>query len=1158
MPEAHEPATGPGNITTDAGIQALKTPDTAIQTEPTTTSPPATPALADVSLQKPQARLAPLDVVLGALLLLLTFFLGSFAIFNADIWTHLATGRLVATGQYQFGVDPFAYTTADVLWVNQSWLFDWLIYVIHGLAGGEGLVVCKALLLVGLALVLLAMRRPEQGLWLPVIFVGLSMLTLSTRAFLQPFVVSFFFLGLTLYWLTKARTADSSTRHLWLLPLLFALWVNMDAWFILGPITVFLFWLGALVDGWIGRSGPVKPALLGKVFLLSLAGCMVNPHHFRAFTLPTELAAEIVSVTNIFPSWMVAGGTTVQQIREVDPQFMNLISPLSRQFITETGQGLNVAGVAYFVLLLLGLGSFLMPMAQGRRDSYRLLMLLALAAVSLLFAFLFRMYFVLFWLVLPLAGCARGISYSRYLVWLFFALLSLLQARLIPFFAVAGGAIALLNFQDFFAQVAWTRPLRTGRVRLFAGLATSLAFLVLLFLAWPGWLNGPIGDFQPDRTPHRVAWSLHIDPSLYLTAYRLSELKEEGKIRQGFSLHPDLGCYCAWFAPEVKGFLDYRYALFPKVAQRYARVRKSLWQEAQETLSGKSAFPNPDFADWRKLAADYDVNHLIVTNFDRMTPVRRLLVMRLWLDKRNWPVLYEDGRALVFGWANERPLGFCIIEGPASHNRQAFTQVAAEEQPAALGNDFPAADRGWWRRYLQGTDVLPLASSKAHLDHFRHQFWSQRWQYFYLHALQVTFATTPAAFRVAGAGGIWLPAAAGSLVRLPLLRAQDSGPPADLVLMMRHARLGVNVADHNPNAYLILSDACKALWKTQEDHWSLERGQGGAPLRTKLRQTQTIAALKTSLVLFPEDHRVHEALGEMYLQMHFLDVALEHYSQALRHVDRFRPKADNVAVRQSFDNYKKNLEGITRALADEVKHRRADFDLRTTGADHPLIKFEWALGRPYKPLDPRPNRGAFRWYDEHGVDPLGFGLANRALAELQQAKVEQLDKVQRFQVSNHQLDLLLTFGRLKEVQEALDDLQPVIGPYYLQYLLLSSAAAGNYEGADLALAEQIRTLDLEKRLANLASSFCQNLAPVLSGHELMLRNLALLQNQLTARVVLRQAAELYLLRGLLALEKGDVDKATGFFQKTLALVGDTVYFADRPIAQRYLELIRKR
>jgi hypothetical protein len=1102
MAEAHEPATGPGETGADTGIQTVKAPDTTFQTEQPQSSQPATPPLTDISLKQPQAR--------------------------------LATGRLVATGEYQFGVDPFSYTTADVVWVNQSWVFDWLIYVIHGMVGGEGLVVCKSLLLVGLAMMLLAMRRPSQGLWLPVILVALSMLALSTRAFLQPLVVSFFFLGLTLYWLTKSKTEDSSSRRLWLLPPLFALWVNMDAWFILGPITVFLFWLGTLIDGWTGRSTSVKPGLLGKVLLVGLAACLLNPYHFRAFTLPTELATMIVSVTDIFPSWMVAGGQTVQQIREVDPQFMNLLSPLSSQYFSVPGQGFNVAGLAYYLLFLAGLASFVLLLFRNPRE----------------------------------------VHFSQLLIWFFFALLSLVQSRLIPFFAVVGGVIALQNLQDFFAHMEksgsrsqnpelpphrqpcdgigawWTRSAGAGRVRLVGRLATALGFLGLLFLAWPGWLHGPFGDFQ---TPHRVAWGLHIDTSLYLTAYHLNELREQGKIRQGFAMHPDVACYCAWFAPEVKSFIDYRFALFPEVAQRYFTIRRSLWLEAT-----KVPVPHPDFPEWRKLAIEYDIDFLVITNFDRLPESKQLLAVRLWLDKKNWPVLYEDGQTLVFGWANDAPRGFYLIEGPDSHNQQAFSQVPEDEQPSAFGNDFPPVDRGWWRRYLLGTDALPLACSKAYLDQFRHRIWSQRWQFYSLRAAQTIFASTPVALAVTGAGGVWLPASAGVVALQPLilsrLRAQDYGPPADLVMMIRHARLGVNVADHNPNAYLFLSDACKALWKLQEDYWSLGRGQG-APLRTQLRKIQTIAALKTALVLNPENPAVHEIMGEMYLHMHFLDVALEHYSLALRYASRLRPKAAQRGLREKFDANIKMLEANVRALADEVKNRRAAFDLRVPELD-PLKKFEWALHRPYKPLDPRPKGPMFPWYNQQGVDMQGFGLANRGLGELLQAQVEQMSPAQQFQLRNHQIDLLLHLGRLQDVQDALPIQKKVLGPYYQQYRLLWAAAVGNYYVADHALDQLIKDLDLEKRVAGLASNYCQNLAPRLCGQDFLLRHLALLENHNAARAVLKKAAELYLLRGLLALEKGDVNKAAGFFQKTLDLVGNSVFFSDRPIAERYLELIR--
>src|SRR5947209_15409150 len=103
--------------------------------------PPPAPAT-EVSATA-QPRRWP-DAVLAALVLTFAFLAASFAARNSDLWLHLATGRLLAHGDYTFGTDPFAYTTPGIYWANHAWLFDLLLYAGHQALGGAALVALKA------------------------------------------------------------------------------------------------------------------------------------------------------------------------------------------------------------------------------------------------------------------------------------------------------------------------------------------------------------------------------------------------------------------------------------------------------------------------------------------------------------------------------------------------------------------------------------------------------------------------------------------------------------------------------------------------------------------------------------------------------------------------------------------------------------------------------------------------------------------------------------------------------------------------------------------------------------------------------------------------------------------------------------------------------
>src|SRR5262245_6253714 len=220
--------------------QTAATPDdsTSIQLPP----PPTPPKRKQTTSEQLAVEITRLDRVLVVLVLAFAFLSASFTARNTDLWQHLAVGRMIVAGEYHFGTDPFAFTTETVYWAHHAWFVDLIVYGVAQAAGGiesraAGIVLVglKALLISLLAAILMGIRRPGQSLWAPAFFTALAVLAISMRALLQPTVVSFLFLAITLCILHRPgllRGRNTGARgtykaYWWLVPL-FVLWVNLD------------------------------------------------------------------------------------------------------------------------------------------------------------------------------------------------------------------------------------------------------------------------------------------------------------------------------------------------------------------------------------------------------------------------------------------------------------------------------------------------------------------------------------------------------------------------------------------------------------------------------------------------------------------------------------------------------------------------------------------------------------------------------------------------------------------------------------------------------------------------------------------------------------------------------------------------------------------
>jgi hypothetical protein len=1299
MPAANDPTPATPPLP-DAGIQASSPTstegrqagaDTAIQQPPAPAAPGAIPLPPPTPRPRPltaaeQALLhGQLDAALVGGVLLLSFLLASVAVRNTDFYQHLAAGRALVDGNYNplTGQDPFSYTGSGY-WVNHSWLFDLLLYGVTWLAGiadpeitnraaaaGPVLVLLKALLVAATAGVLLLIRRPGQSLWLPAAATLLAVLAASPRlVHLQPRVVSLLFLAVTLWllqrpssksvplsWLPRGWPGSGPTApsHLWWLPPLFFLWVNLDNWFLLGPLTVGLFLLGDLLEalpasGTKDRQAPDKAAAAGgerrtlaAVLGVGLLACLLNPFHVHAFlALPAEIA-------------LTGPVTAVRQVQRYDGFFL---SPFTTSYAE--GFGLSVAGLAFYALLVLGIGSFVANPGAGKS-----------------------------W---------RG------LVFAVFALLACWRWDLISFFAVVAGPILVLNFQDWAArrqQAAdkagsgpavgqpadrlalgqlgsfltgrWLASLSAGAlgalVVLFAGLialvvwlrseeetgayvltllgvpkppVTALLFLflllglgvaflvvvlryryqafaswplggrllsllgvlVLLVLVWPGWLQEGAGD--PSRA-RRVTWSVEPDESLVKAARQLLRWRQENLLAgNGLNWTHEVANYCAWFCytpqhgPEEKDYFDLRFQLFPAFG-RYVEARKALNQEDLEPAEGEEP-PTLQSVQaklrqhLKEVEDDFrarGISHVVVYEPLRAGKSSAVVGHLLGDTPLNpgapgWTLLYQDGRTTIFGWDDPQDAAGAGRFAPLKYDarRLAFgprPQGESVREGEAAGPRAPLI-RSWLGDYLVGPPPHPLEADEAtaHLAAFegsrgRYAEFNQKvWRSSY-----ATATVGAASWSVPGGG----PAAAGATAALAAFRGRlaelafpsgqaqppnrpppgkipnkqdrmdaalrnglmnsqlqffqglDQGEPARAVLAVQAARRAVRRNPEDAGTYLTLYRAyLNQAELTRERAW-----RASLPPLQYLRQVQMINALQTAINL-QEDSRAasfaHVFLAQIYLDpsVGYLDLALRHRKEQLRLARLHGAVRDEKA--EDFDNRIKQLEDAAERLEEEVDKRKLQFGVGSGQGELVLRRARRALEQ---------------------------GLAEEALQTLLQSNAVEF----RSEGAQLQINLLLTMGRAEEARRMISDkevaknfaeghlgnvqLGEAVLPAYPWFLLVLAEVGGDDAEAEKQLEELCRAmrppppdalpralghavLDSPPRPDKAVGMLARVLHPKLPEFPPEIEILRYM-------AVTRQHADLFVLRGILALDRGDTKAARKAFEEVLPFAGSP----DQPV-----------
>jgi len=217
---------------------------------------------------------------------------------DTDMWYHLNGGRYF----WEHGEVPtspfFSFNDPERVWVNYYWGFQALVYQVHAVAGYQGLVILRALLVVaGLVMiwhVIAGFRQPQTAGLALLVLLALYVVLVDGRAYqLRPHLVSYFFIPFFVYVL------EHRPRLVALLPPATALWVNVHGveW-VVGALIGGAYLLEFLIQRRRGRTDSTK----GWWFAAGIVACapalFLNPHGPAVLVAPFVHPADLTLYVN--------------------------------------------------------------------------------------------------------------------------------------------------------------------------------------------------------------------------------------------------------------------------------------------------------------------------------------------------------------------------------------------------------------------------------------------------------------------------------------------------------------------------------------------------------------------------------------------------------------------------------------------------------------------------------------------------------------------------------------------------------------------------------------------------------------------------------------------------------------------------------------------
>jgi hypothetical protein len=209
---------------------------------------------------------------------------------DASIGWHIRNGQQMLLTHSITRADSFSVTKSGQRWYAWEWLYDVVIAGIHNRMGLNGVVFFTALVIAStFALTFRVSFARGAGLPVAVVFLILSIGASTIHCLARPHVLSWLLAVIWFQILDGAEEADAEnarSNHLFWLPILTLVWVNVHGGFLLGFALLGIYLVSGLIE-YARSHGPNRQRIgkslkkLSVVSLISALASFVNPYGYH-------------------------------------------------------------------------------------------------------------------------------------------------------------------------------------------------------------------------------------------------------------------------------------------------------------------------------------------------------------------------------------------------------------------------------------------------------------------------------------------------------------------------------------------------------------------------------------------------------------------------------------------------------------------------------------------------------------------------------------------------------------------------------------------------------------------------------------------------------------------------------------------------------------